>query len=140
MSVKSAVFDPSTPKIEPPPARLIPPSNPETNGVKRILLTQMIRAKRAGTWFGLDRVKRGLYSLAMRLDLKLESHELLRALVSVLKCLRETCDRAGVAFVRALRLAWAISEAAVGWGNAKARDWRNDQTYIRFLAVSLEGG
>jgi len=111
------------------------PSNPD---IKRIFLTQMVKSKRAGTWFGLDRVKRGLYSLAMRLDVKLQSPELLRALVSVLKCLKETCDRAGVAFVRATQLAWAISEAAVSWGNAEARKWRNDQNFVRFLAISLE--
>jgi hypothetical protein len=98
----------------------------------------MIRAKRAGTWFGLGKVQRSLFSLAMRLDVKLQSPELLKALVSVLKRLRETCDRAGVAFVRAMRLAWAISDAAFGWGNKEARAWRNDQDYIRFLAITLE--
>ena len=98
----------------------------------------MVRAKRAGAWFGLSRTQRGLYTLAMRLDIKLESFELLRALVSVLKCLRETCTRAGVGFVRAMSLAWAMSEAAVTWGNAKAHEWRNDRNYIRFLEISLE--
>ena len=100
----------------------------------------MIRAKRAGTWFRLGKMQRNLYSLAMRLEVKLQSPELLKALVSVLKCLRETCDRAGAAFARAMRLAWAISEAAVEWGNAEAREWRNDQNFVRFLAISLEGG
>ena len=98
----------------------------------------MFRAKRAGTWFGLSRAQRGLYSLALQLDVKLQSHDLLRALVSVLKHLRQTCDRAGIAFVRAVKLAWVISDAAVEWGNGGAREWRNNQDYIRFLAVSLE--
>jgi hypothetical protein len=98
----------------------------------------MARAKRAGTWFGLPRLQRTLYSLAMRLDVKLRSPLLLRALVSVLKNLRQTCDREGAAFVRAMRMAWAFSEAAVRWGNSKAREWRNDGTYIRFLAITFE--
>lgn len=76
--------------------------------------------------------------MAMRLEVKLQSPELLKALVSVLKCLRETCDRVGAAFIKGMRLAWAISEAAVGWGNAEARDWRNDLNFVRFLAISLE--
>ena len=97
----------------------------------------MIRAKRTGTWFRLPKLQRSLYGLAMRLEVKLQSRDLLRALVSILKTLKETCDRTGVAFVRATRLAWAISEAAVGWGNAKARDWRNDTKYVRFLAIAL---
>jgi len=100
----------------------------------------MIRAKRAGTWFRLPRMQRGLYGLAMRLEVKLQSPELLKALVSVLKSLRQTCDRAGAAFIRAMRQAWVISDSAVQWGNAKAREWRNDLNFVRFLAINLEYG
>ena len=100
----------------------------------------MIRAKRAGTWFRLLRRERKMYELAMRLDVKLQSQDLLRALVSVLKSLRQTCDRAGAAFVRAMRQAWAISDSAVQWGNAEAREWRNDLNFVRFLAINLEYG
>jgi len=98
----------------------------------------MVKAKRAGTWFGLGKVQRSLYSLAMRLDVKLQSPELLKALVLVLKTLRQTCDRAGAALVRAMGIAWAFSEAAEKWGNGRAREWRNDRNYIRFLAIALE--
>jgi len=100
----------------------------------------MIRAKRAGTWFRLLRRERKMFELAMRLNVKLQSHDLLRALVSVLKDLRQNCDAVGAAFARAVSLAWVISEAAVTWGNAKAREWRNDLGYIRFLGLTLEGG
>ena len=97
----------------------------------------MTRAKRAGTWFKLPREQRGLYSLAMRLEVRLRSHDLLRALVSVLRNLRQVCDRLGAAIVRAMNLAWSISESAVRWGNPMAREWRNDLGYIRFLALHL---
>ena len=100
----------------------------------------MIRAKRSGIWFRLLRRERGMYELAMRLEVKLQSHDLLRALLSVLKSLRETCTRVGAASVHAMRLAWAFSEAAVRWGNARAREWRNDLNYIRFLAIDLDVG
>jgi hypothetical protein len=96
----------------------------------------MIKAKRTGAWFGLGRAQRGLYNLALRLDVKLQSMDLLKALVSVLKCLRQKCDRAGVAFAGAMQLAWAISNAAVAWGNTKAKEWRSDMTYVRYLANS----
>ena len=98
----------------------------------------MIRAKRAGTWFGLTRVQRGLYSLALRLDIRLESHDLLKAMVSVLKSLWETCDSAGMALVRAMRTAWAFSEAAVSWGNERAKEWRREPSYIKFLSLAYE--
>ena len=106
------------------------------SGIKKLFYNQMLRAKRAGTWFRLRRRERGMFELAMRLDVKLQSHDLLRALVAVLRNLRQTCDRAGISFVRAMRMAWAFSEAAVTWGNAKAREWRNDQNYVRFLAIT----
>ena len=138
MPVKSALFPRNIPGTVQLSARTISPSHPNSENVKRILLAQMNKARRAGTWFKLPKMQRGLYGLAMRLEVKLQSPELLKALVSVLKALRQTCDRAGVAFVSAIRLAWAYSEAAVGWGNVKAHEWRNDGNYIRFLAGVLE--
>jgi hypothetical protein len=95
----------------------------------------MIRAKRAGTWFRLCRWERGLYTLVLRFELKFKNRDLLKALVSVLKNLRETCDRGYIEVMKATRVAWAFSEAAVSAGNASARAWRNDREYIRFLAV-----
>ena len=108
------------------------------NGIRELLFKKMIRAKRNGMWFGLPRRERGLFELAMRLKVKLQSFDLLRALVSVLKDLKETCDRGGMAFVKAARLVRAISEAAASWGNAQAREWRNDLNYIRFLAIDVK--
>ena len=100
----------------------------------------MIRAKRAGTWFRLPRQKRGMFELAMRLDVKLQSLDLLKALVSVLRSLREMFDMKFVALMKATKIAWAFSEAAVRSGNSAAREWRSDLSYIRFLAVMIEAG
>ena len=109
-----------------------------TQRIRQLLRNQMIRAKRAGTWWRLPGRERGLYSLALRLDVKLQSHELLKALVSVLKSLRETCDRGYMALMRAMKVAWAFSEFAVKAGNAGAKEWRNDRLYIEFLKLGLE--
>ena len=97
----------------------------------------MIKAKRAGTWFRLCRRERGLFELAMRLGVRFQSHDLLRALVSVLKNLKQTFDAGFMALMKATRIAWAFSEAAVRGGYREARRWRNDQDYIRFLANIL---
>ena len=98
----------------------------------------MIKAKRAGTWFGLRRSQRGMYELALRLNVKLQSPELLKALVSVLRSLRERFDGGYRALMKATHIAWVFSEAAVKAGNEHAREWRHDWNYIRFLAVVLE--
>ncbi|MDG7005298.1 MAG: hypothetical protein JRN04_04720 [Nitrososphaerota archaeon] len=50
---------------------------------------EMYSAKRDGSWFRLGRVERGVYSLAMRLDVKLESAVLLRSLAVAVKTLLE---------------------------------------------------
>ena len=108
--------------------------------MKKLFLSQMIRAKRSGAWFRLPRMQRGMYGLAMRLNVKLESPELLKALVSVLRSLREKVDASYRALMKAVEVAWAFSEAAVKGGNEGAREWRHDWRYIRFLAISLGAG
>ncbi len=97
----------------------------------------MIRAKRAGSWFRLSKQLRGMYELTMKLDVQLQSHDLLKALMAVLKTLKQDFDLAGGAFFRAMKVAWAFSEAAFRAGNAEARKWRNETKYIRFLALGL---
>ena len=79
-----------------------------------------------------------MYGLALRLDVKFQSYELLKALVSVLKNLRDSCDRGYAALMKGMRLARGFSEAAVSWGNERACEWRDDRAYIRFLAVTLK--
>ena len=79
-----------------------------------------------------------MYGLALRLDVKFQSYDLLKALVSVLKNLRDSCEGGYAAIMKGTRLARSFSEAAVSWGNERAREWRNDMAYIRFLAMALK--
>jgi len=97
----------------------------------------MIRAKRAGTWFRLRRQERGMFELALRLKVKLQSPDLLRALVSVLKSLRERFDEGYRALMKGMDMAWAFSNAAAKCGNPQAKKWRHDWNYVRFLAREL---
>lgn len=57
----------------------------------------------------------------------------MRAMVAVLKKLKELGDRAYRQLMRGMSLAWSLSEAAVRWGNHEAHSWRNDRSYILFL-------
>lgn len=79
----------------------------------------MIRAKRAGTWFRLRKQERGMFELALRLKVKLQSPDLLKALVSVLRALREGFDAGYRALMKAMEIAWAFSDAAVKGGNRR---------------------
>jgi len=99
----------------------------------------MLLAKRTGHWFRLKRQERGLYSLALSLDVSLKSFDLLRALVSILKKLKEMGDKLYRQIARGTVLAWRFSQAAVEWGNADAQGWRNDRRYILFLGLMFSG-
>ena len=93
----------------------------------------MVRAKRRGAWFSLDRKEKSILYLSVRLQLKFESLDLLRSLASILKKLEERGETVYAWFQRGVKLAWAYSEFAVSCGNADARAWRNDQSYALFL-------
>jgi hypothetical protein len=99
------------------------------NHIKQV----MIRAKRGGAWFSLDRKEKSILYLSVRLQLKFESLALLRSLASIMKKLEEQGETFYAWLQRGARLAWVFSEFAVSCGNAKARAWRNDRTYALYL-------
>jgi hypothetical protein len=101
--------------------------------VKNRIKVAMVRAKRRGAWFSLDRKEKSILYLSVRLQLKFESLDLLRSLASILKKLEEKGETMYAWFQRGIRLAWAFSEFAVSCGNAGAKAWRNDRDYALFL-------
>jgi hypothetical protein len=100
----------------------------------------MRRSKRHGYWFGLSQIERSICTLALRLDVKFKSWTLLKALVSILKKLKEMGDELYVQMTRGLSLAWRFSTAAAEWGNAEAKAWRNDTDYARYLGIHMSSG
>jgi len=63
----------------------------------------------------------------------------MRAIVSVLRKLRDVSGLVSSRFSRGRRIALIYSEAAVDWGNQSAKAWRHDSTYIRFLGEIFPG-
>ncbi|HYC12499.1 MAG TPA: hypothetical protein VEC02_07600 [Nitrososphaerales archaeon] len=115
------------------------PEDKFSDRVKRLLKKSVTSAKRRGAWFSLDRKERGILSLAIRLDIKFSSIELLRAITSVLKKLEEHGDTLYSRIRRGIQMAWAFSDAAVSWGNASAREWRHDRAYADYLGRLYSG-
>src|SRR5207237_6031223 len=103
------------------------------DGLKEFLNKEMLRSKRNGNWFKLRKRERSLYGLALQLDIKLESTDLLRALTSVHNKLKQMSSRVYGDLAKGAGLARRFSESAVAWGNGNAHKWRNDQVYISFL-------
>jgi hypothetical protein len=101
---------------------------------------EMLRARRQGYWFRLSGTERAFFSLATKLQVKYKSYALMRAMVAILKKLKEYGDRAYGQLMHGMKLAWSFSEAAVRWGNARAYSWRNDRNYVLFLGRVLAQG
>lgn len=105
--------------------------------IRRIVLNEIAKSKRRGHWYGLSRIDRSFLSLVARVQPTFRSLEFMKALVCVLKRLKELGDRAYRIIVSGTRLAWSFSQAAVSWGNARAKEWRNDRAYILYLGTFL---
>jgi len=101
--------------------------------IRLFVKKQMLLSKRLGSWFRLNLQERSIIDLALTLKVKFRSIDLMRAIVSILKKLRETGRSFNIKLLRGSRLALAFSEAAVSWGNRAARRWRSDRSYIDFL-------
>ena len=109
-----------------------------SESIRGMFKAEMRKARRNGHWFRLSRTERGFFSLATRLRIEYRSYALMRAMVAVLKKLKEFGDRAYGQIMHGMKLAWAFSEAAVRWGNSRANSWRNDRNYILFLGRILD--
>jgi hypothetical protein len=107
--------------------------------IKSILKKSVRSAKRRGAWFSLDRSEKGILSLAIRLDVRFSSIDLLRAITTVLKKLEEHGDTLHSRMQRGMKLAWAISEFAVAAGNESARSWRWDRAFADYLGHRFQG-
>jgi hypothetical protein len=107
--------------------------------IRRIVLKEISRSKRRGHWYRLSRMDRSFLTLVTRVQPTFRSPPFMKALVSILKRLKEVGDRVYSVVVSGTRLAWSFSNAAVSWGNASAKEWRNDRSYILYLGSCLLG-
>ncbi|MDG6929047.1 MAG: hypothetical protein JRN39_08065 [Nitrososphaerota archaeon] len=116
-----------------PGGKDIQSSDDASSDLRSYLRKEMTRSRRNGSWFRLSVPERGLFSLAVRLEVKLSSFDLLKAVTSILKKMKMSARTAYSWLVEGSTLAWALSERAVQWGNKSARAWRNDADYALYL-------
>ncbi|MEM3186304.1 MAG: hypothetical protein QXQ39_06465 [Conexivisphaerales archaeon] len=101
--------------------------------LKRLLSKEVIRSKRNKGWFSLDKSEKSFCTLFLRLDIKMKSIELFRAVIMVIKKMRELYDNSYSLFVKGVGMAWLYSNAALSWGNKYAASWRYDRSFIIYL-------
>jgi len=107
--------------------------------IKSHLKKAIVTSKRRGAWFSLKKREKSILYLSLKLDVKFESLDLLRALASVLKKLELYGETLYAWIQRGTKLAWAFSEFAVSAGNDGAMAWRNDRSYAFYLGRVLLG-
>lgn len=96
------------------------------------------KALRKGIWFRvLDRLERGIFSLAARVLERVESPLLGVELTKMVGKLRDAVSGSfdkhmrEYGFSKAYRVAWQ----AVGWGYAEASEWVSDLGLVRYLTL-----
>ena len=89
-------------------------------------------------WFKvLDRVERGILSLAVRVVERVESAVLGTVLVKIVRKLRDSLKSEFVKRMEGFGLVKArkIAEQAILWGYASARSWSSDFGFVRYLTM-----
>jgi hypothetical protein len=102
------------------------------------LLKLKLKAMRAGVWFrNLPRIDRVLIDLTIKVTISIRSITLannIRAIIKKLESLLESSLTRALKGI-GLQLAQKISLIAQKWGNALARNWSSDLSFVKFLSV-----
>ena len=105
---------------------------------KTQLVKLRLKAIRAGVWFrALPRIDRVLIDLTIKVASSIRSATLARNILAVTKKLEGLLESRLLRAFRgvALQLAQKLSIAAQKWGNASAKRWASDVSFVTFLAV-----
>ena len=105
---------------------------------KTQLVKLRLKAIRAGVWFrALPRIDRVLIDLTIKVASSIRSATLARNILAVTKKLEGLLENRLLRAFRgvALQLAQKLSIAAQKWGNASAKRWASDVSFVTFLAV-----
>jgi hypothetical protein len=105
---------------------------------KTQLMKLKLKAIRAGVWYkALPRIDRVLIDLTIKVASNIRSSTLAKNIQAVMKKLEELMENRLSRAIRliGLPLAQKISSVAQKWGNAAAKRWSFDSSFIRFLAV-----
>ena len=105
---------------------------------KRELVKWKARAFRGRVWFKvLNRLERGLVDSVIQVVDMVRSTLLKNVLSSIVRKLQSALESPVTRMVREVGqpLAKKISAVAVSWGNLSAQCWKDETSFIRFLAV-----
>lgn len=102
------------------------------------MLIWRARAFRGHVWFKtLNRLERGLLDSVIKVVDTVRSRLLMEVLSSIVKKLQMALESPVTRMMKEVgeSLAGRISLIAQSWGNKSAQRWKDDQEFVRFLAV-----
>jgi hypothetical protein len=102
------------------------------------LLKLKLKAMRAGVWFrNLPRIDRVLIDLTIKVTISIRSITLANSIRAIIKKLESLLESSLTRALKGigLQLAQKISLIAQKWGNALARNWASDLSFVKFLSV-----
>ena len=105
---------------------------------KKQLIKLRLRAVRAGVWFKtLPRIDRALVDLTIKVASSVRSTTLAKNILAVTRKLEGLLESSLLRAFRgvAYKLAQRLSLIAQKWGNASAKNWAVDLSFIKFLAT-----
>lgn len=105
--------------------------------LKNFLKKVMLKAKRSGIWWKLDKIECGILSLSTRLNIRFTSMKLLRSIVHIVKEINERLSFMYQNYVRGLRAAYNVAKFASENGYMEAKDWVKDKFFIIWWGIFL---
>ena len=78
-----------------------------------------------------------MFSLALRLNATFKGSRLLNAMFDVLRKLAEASDAVCTPLTRGVQMAWAFASNCARWGNLRAKEWKDDLEYAKYLGSHM---
>ena len=108
--------------------------------LNRVELTKMkVKAMRRGLWFKvLSRTERASIDLTIKVVERVRSLLLARMLGAIVRKLLDAMESKVARVIREVGrgLAEKLSRIAQSWGNKSAHHWKEDPSFVRYLAIT----
>jgi hypothetical protein len=118
--------------------KTVPRKSPSSFLSKTQLVKLRLKALRAGVWFrALPRIDRALVDLTIKVGRSVRSTTLAKNIMVVIRKIDGLLESSLLRAFRevGLPLAQKLSLVAQKWGNALAKSWACDISFVNFLAV-----
>ena len=105
--------------------------------IRQAIIKIIIKAKRAGTWKRITSIEKGILTLAVNLQIKFQSINLLRAITKIIKQIIQQTYFQYQNYVRGIKTANVMVQYATALGYLQAAEWVRDRNYITWWGIFL---